>query len=150
MISLLQFSTFHFYSLVKLFPVPIHQFDVNGFSEIQDKLIDYAYNLKKEDDGVKISNRGGWQSTSFKVENEDDLLHSFLINCLNGFPPIKESVKLFVSAWININRPGDFNIKHFHPQSDLSGVLWIKTSNNCGNIQFHSQALPICFGFLFH
>ena len=130
------------YSIVKLFPVPIHQFDVNGFSEIQDKLIDYAYNLKKEDDGVKISNRVGWQSTSFKVENEDDLLHSFLINCLNGFPPIKESVKLFVSAWININRPGDFNIKHFHPQSDLSGVLWIKTSNNCGNIQFHS---PSCF-----
>ena len=40
------------YSIVKLFPVPIHQFDVNGFSEIQDKLIHYAYNLKKEDDGV--------------------------------------------------------------------------------------------------
>ena len=33
-----------------LFPVPIHQFDVNGFSEIQDKLIDYAYDLKKRDE----------------------------------------------------------------------------------------------------
>ena len=130
------------YSIVNLFPVPIHQFDVNGFSEIQDKLIDYAYNLKKEDNGVKISNHGGWQSTPFTVENEDDLLHSFIINCLAGFPPIKKSVKLFVSAWININPPGAFNLKHNHPTSDLSGVLWIKTSNNCGNIEFHS---PSCF-----
>ena len=36
------------YSTINLFPVPIHQFDVNGFSEIQDKLIDYAYNKAKE------------------------------------------------------------------------------------------------------
>ena len=31
-----------------IFPVPVHQFDVNGFDEIQDELIDYAYDLKKE------------------------------------------------------------------------------------------------------
>ena len=126
------------YSIVNLFPVPIHQFDVNGFSEIQDKLIDYAYNLKKEDNGVKISNHGGWQSTPFTVENEDDLLHSFIINCLAGFPPIKKSVKLFVSAWININPPGAFNLKHNHPTSDLSGVLWLKCQKDCGNIVFES------------
>jgi len=78
------------YNIINLFPVPIHQFDVNGFSEIQDELIDYAYNLKKEDEGVKISNYGGWQSSGFEVINEDDLLHSFLINCLAGFPPLKK------------------------------------------------------------
>ena len=36
------------YSNINLFPSPIHQFDVNGFSEIQNELIDYAYDLKKE------------------------------------------------------------------------------------------------------
>ena len=54
------------YSTNLIFPVPIHQFDVNGFGEIQDKLIDYAYDLKKiEPEGVSISNHGGWQSTDF-------------------------------------------------------------------------------------
>ena len=62
------------YSTINLFPVPIHQFDVNGFSEIQDELIDYAYSLKEKDKGVNISNYGGWQSSGFEVENEDDLL----------------------------------------------------------------------------
>ena len=126
------------YSTINLFPVPIHQFDVNGFSEIQDELIDYAYKIKKEDKGVEISNYGGWQSSGFEVVNEDDLLHSFLINCLAEFPPLKKSVDMFVHGWININQPGDYNIKHSHPSNDLAGVIWIKTCKNCGDIQFDS------------
>ncbi len=120
-----------------LFPVPIHQFDVNGFDEIKNDLIDYAYDLKnKEPEGVLISNQGGWQSSDFSVNNEDDLLHSFIINCLAGFPVIDESFNIKVDAWININKPGNYNIKHNHPGVDLAGVLWIKCPKDCGNIVF--------------
>ena len=122
-----------------IFPTPIHQFDVNGFSEIQDELIDYAYDFNKKDPiGVSISNRGGWQSKGFDIINEDDVLQLFLINCLSNFPPIKESVQLRGYAWININKPGDYNIKHVHPTNNLSGVLWIKCLENSGDIVFDS------------
>ena len=127
------------YKINLIFPVPVHQFDVNGFSEIQDELIDYAYDLKKrEPEGVSISNYGGWQSPDFIVNNENDVLQSFLSKCLGKFPTIKESIKLFVSAWININPPEAFNLKHNHPTSDLSGVLWIKAPQDCGDIIFDS------------
>ena len=70
------------YNTVKIFPVPIHQFDVNGFSEIQDELVDYVYKMRKKDPiGNTISNRRGWQSSPFEIVNEDDVLQSFLINC---------------------------------------------------------------------
>ena len=122
-----------------IFPTPIHQFDVNGFSEIKDELIDYAYDYKKKDPkGVSLSNRGGWQSEGFEIINEDDVLQLFLINCLSNFPPIKESVQLRGYAWININKPGDYNIKHVHPTNNLSGVLWIKCLENSGDIVFDS------------
>ena len=122
-----------------IFPIPIHQFDVNGFSEIKDELIDYAYDYKKKDPkGVSLSNRGGWQSEGFQIINEDDVLQLFLINCLSNFPFIKESVKLRGYAWININKPGDYNIKHVHPTNNLSGVLWIKCLENSGDIVFDS------------
>ena len=122
-----------------IFPVPIHQFDVNGFSEIQDELIDYVYKMREKDPvGHTISNRRGWQSSCFSLENEDDILQNFLTNCLSEFPPIEKSIKLFVSAWININPPEAFNLKHNHPTSDLSGVLWIKSQKDCGNIIFDS------------
>ena len=127
------------YTTKNIFPVPIHTFDVNGFEEIQNDLIDYAYGLKnKEPKGVLISNRGGWQSSCFLLNNEDDILQSFLINCLGEFPPIKKSVDLIVSSWVNINPPDSFNSKHSHPDSNLSGVLWIKSQKNCGNIVFQS------------
>ena len=130
------------YSTTNLFPVPIHTFDINGFDDIKNQLIDYAYNLKKEDEGVSISNYGGWQSSFFELKNEKDLLQSFLINCLSDFPVIKTEINMCVEAWININKPSDYNIKHTHPTSDLSGVLWIKAPENCGNIFFDS---PLAF-----
>ena len=127
------------YSNINLFPSVIHQFDVNGFNEIQDELIDFVYNMREKDPvGHTISNRRGWQSSCFSIDTEDDVLKLFLTNCLAVFPPIKKSVKLFVSAWVNINPPEAFNMKHNHPTSDLSGVLWIKSQKDCGNIIFES------------
>ena len=127
------------YSNINLFPSVIHQFDVNGFGEIEDELIDFVYNMREKDPvGHTISNRRGWQSSCFSIDNEDDVLKKFLTNCLAEFPPIKKSVRLFVSAWVNINPPEAFNMKHNHPTSDLSGVLWIKSQKDCGNIIFDS------------
>jgi len=132
------------YKTVNIFPVPVHQFDVNGFSEIQDELIDYVYKMREKDPvGNTISNRRGWQSSCFSLENEDDILQNFLTNCLSEFPPIEKSIKLFVSAWININPPEAFNLKHNHPTSDLSGVLWIKSQKNFPiDLDFDDGILP--------
>ena len=127
------------YSNINLFPSVIHQFDVNGFNEIQDELIDCVYKMREKDPvGHTISNRRGWQSSCFSLENQEDILQSFLSKCLGKFPTIKESVRLYVTAWININPPEAFNTKHNHPTSDLSGVLWIKSQKDCGNIVFDS------------
>ena len=131
------------YSTTNLFPTVIHQFDVNGFDEIQNQLIDYAYEFKsKNPDGVSYSNQGGWQSPGFIIDNKNDLLHSFITNCLSNFPNIDKSINFDVDAWININKKGDYNHKHNHPNSNLAGVLWVKCPENCGNINFDS---PINF-----
>ena len=122
-----------------IFPTPIHQFDVNGFNEIQNELIDYIYKIREKDSvGHVISNRGGWQSKGFDLIDEDDILQLFLINCLSEFPPIKKSVELRGHAWININKPGAYNVKHDHPGCDLAGVLWVKAPKNSGEIVFEA------------
>ena len=129
------------YNTNLIFPVPIHQIDIHGFDEIKDELIDYAYNLKKEDKGVIISNKGGWQSNVFAVKENDDILHSYISHCISNLPIFKSSVEYEVYAWININKPGAYNIKHDHPDSNLAGVLWIKCSDNSGNIEFDNPSV---------
>ena len=122
-----------------LFSIPTHQFDVNGFSEIQNELIDYVYKMRAEDSvGQTISNNGGWQSKNFNINNEADPLHKFLIDSISSFPVIKKGVNFVIDAWANINKPGDYNVKHDHPTANLSGVLWIKCPKNCGNIVFEN------------
>ena len=126
------------YRVTNLFPVSIHEFSVDGFGDIKSELIDYAYDLKDQDpDGNKISNVGGWQSKGFNVRNED-VLQNFLGRSITQIQNIRCGVEINIYAWVNINQTTNYNMKHNHPWSDLSGVLWIKTPDNCGKLTFES------------
>ena len=127
------------YSTKNLFPIIIHCFDINGFEQIQNQLIDYSYELKKKNPvGEVFSNRGGWQSSCMDVKNDGDILQQFLINCVGGIPSIDESTSIHMASWININCTNSYNIKHNHPGSHLAGVLWLKCPEKCGNIIFNN------------
>ena len=127
------------YSVKNIFPISIHQFEINDFDNIKSKLIDYVYNLQKQDPvGVDISNRGGWQSPTLNLSKDNDLLRNFLIECLSDIPFIEKQTSLQFDAWVNINKKGNHNIRHIHPTSNLSGVLWIKCPEKCGEIVFTS------------
>ena len=123
---------------INLFPISIHQIDVDGFDEVKNNLINYIYNLKNSDPtGVKKSNYGGWQSSLFELDR-DNLLQKFLLKCLNNLP-IHQAYSVDGNYWVNINPPNSFNVKHNHPQTDLAGVLWINCPNNSGNILFENH-----------
>ena len=120
-----------------IFPTPIHYYDVQEFGDIKNELIDYAYDLKKRKPiSLNYSNQGGWHSPLFSLNPKEGPLHTIIIDCIKDLPTLKKSIKLLCSAWININKPGDYNTKHVHPNCNLSGVFWIKTPENCGNIEF--------------
>lgn len=95
-----------------------------------------------KDDGVKISNVGGFQSKPIQVNQFQEfypLLLSKLDEVCNQIDP---NFKLLIDgAWVNINQKGDFNIPHFHPASTLSAVLYIKVDDLTGNIRFTSNSL---------
>ena len=126
-------------SVKNIFPISIHQFEINDFDDIKFKLIDYVYNLQKQNPvGVDISNRGGWQSPTLNLSKDDDLLRNFLIECLSDIPFIEKQTSFQFDAWININKKGGHNIRHIHPTSNLAGVLWIRCPEKCGEIVFKS------------
>ena len=70
----------------------------------------------------------------------NDLLHATILRGLSSFPSIKNSTEMRASAWININGPGAYNIPHTHPNSHLSGVMWIKVPKDSGNIVFDNPS----------
>ena len=48
-----------------------------------------------------------------------------------------DSEPVLGNMWANINPPGGYNAPHIHPNSLFSGVYYIKSSNNSGNLVFN-------------
>ena len=122
----------------------IHVFDIESFNEVEKELIQYCYQFKKNDpDGRKISNRGGWQSE--KDIPKDSILYRFIkdsvVDYFKNNKIFKENIGLqILDPWININQKGDYNLIHDHPRCDMSGVLWIKTHENAGDLVFENHS----------
>ena len=127
------------YKLTNIFPSSIHSLGIDNFDDYRDKLIEEIYQERDEDPiGRKISNHGGWQSNQITIQKDrSELLKEIITNSVSKLP-ISEGVYAAVEGWKNINEPGNFNVKHNHPRSNLSGVLWIKAAKDSGNIVFTS------------
>ena len=131
------------YKTVNLFPSSIHSLGINDFDDYKDQLVKEVYQERDENPiGRKISNYGGWQSNQININYcKSETLKEIIIRSLCHLEPIFKNVSMNVQGWMNINGPGNFNVKHDHPRSNLSGVLWIKTPKNSGNLVFTSPQL---------
>ena len=129
--------------LTPLFPNLIHSIEIENFKKIQSELIDFVYNEESENPiGQLFSNRGGWQSNPFYHQN-DNLLFSTLNKEIESYfsdsSIFRENLKIsYTGLWLNINKSGDYNSWHCHPNCDFSGVFWIEVPADGGNINFAS------------
>ena len=128
------------YNVKNLFPSPVHQISINDFDDYKDQLIKETYQEKDEDPtGRKISNEGGWQSKSTNIQEcKSEVLKKLITDIFSKFDAVSEGTSFIIEGWKNINSPGNYNSRHDHPRSNLSGVLWIKAPKDSGNILFES------------
>jgi hypothetical protein len=96
--------------------------------EIPQDIISFAYKLKELNPiHTARSTRGGW--TSGNISNEVPLLDNFNV----------------LSSWFCINPAGAYNEWHNHSGIPTSGVIYIQTPHNSGDIEFRDgeQTLTI-------
>ena len=104
-----------------------------------EDLVKFAYERKEADEGVKNSNYIGWQSGS--IHYNDNETFDRLVEAITGHvEDCRQLVKLpplqLYNIWINVNSPGAYNHLHNHPLSLLSGVYYVKSTEEQGNIFF--------------
>ena len=130
------------YKLTNIFPSSIHSLGIDNFDDYKDQLIKETYQERDEDPiGRKVSNRGGWQSNLTNIRDcKSETLNDIIISSVSKLP-MSGNLCFTIEGWKNINEPGNFNTLHHHPNCNLSGVLWIKTPKNCGNIVFESPEI---------
>lgn len=108
----------------------------------------YAYQRQKEEKGRVISNVGGWQSNDIGLGEHPQIdklvthLNTEIKECANqvGLPEL-----VIQNLWININPPNTYNELHNHVGGVLSGVYYIDSIPEQGNIQFERTDNADCY-----
>ena len=128
------------YDVQMLFPVCFHQYLFDEFDS--DGLIEFCYEQKEKDlNGQIKSNRGGWHSHFYDITDENVISKALRTGLGKSiFTAIDPSLGASVSYWIMINPPNSYNTSHTHPESHLSGVMWIKIPKNSGDLVFNNPA----------
>ena len=123
-----------------LFPQPVGNFQLNeDFSKKEKKIINQKLETLKQNIGNKHS------KDSQVLENHDLIsLKQFCLDALNQF-----TVEVFgnqidlkiTQSWLNLTKKNEYHHKHYHPNSFISGVLYIET-NESDKIYFHNPIKP--------
>ena len=117
-----------------LFPTPIFCEKISGID-----LTDYIKRTQETDPGHTRSNEGGWHSSSYSgaLTEFEDLWKAIEIH-LNTFHRfLGMSGEVYITTlWFNVNKKNSWNVPHRHASSNYSGVYYIKTPENCGDIFF--------------
>lgn len=66
-----------------------------------------------------------------KLENR---INEFACNVLGHSQPL-----IVTQSWVNQNKPGEAAHRHTHPNSIISGVLYIEVPKDSGTIRFHKH-----------
>lgn len=136
--------------VIELFPARIISTHDKDF-EYQQDLIDWIEDYQSKDNSnIVISNVNGYQSQGNFYRYEESFskfsekIWKHIENSLDVYTKdielgylLTQGHRIYMSnMWINVNPPGAFNHVHVHPGSLLSGVLWIKTPKDCGDLIF--------------
>ena len=119
------------------FPTPIYIADIEHPTlnqELERDIVAWS----KQDKGITRTNVQGWHSTTDMHERpEFKKLVNMLYDCQKTVyeQEYYESEPFLGNMWANINPPGGSNRAHQHPNSLWSGVYWIKTPKNCGELK---------------
>ena len=119
-----------------LFSVPVYQAIVErDFS----KEVNFISNIEL------IKARNNHVSTEFYVldhpelESCKKLCEEHLATYIKNTLDCKQEFYI-TNSWIACSKPGESHHTHFHPNSIVSGVLYLQANNNCGDIIFHHKS----------
>ena len=127
--------------LRSLFATPLYNADLNlNLTNLKH----FCEKTQKKDIGRIASNCGGYQSNNLSLDKGplSPLIKEIETNA-NIFAQQflnKKVTQRIESIWMNTNSYKDTNRIHSHPGSAISGVYYVKTPSECGQIIFEHPA----------
>nr|BAR36621.1 Putative 2OG-Fe(II) oxygenase [uncultured Mediterranean phage uvMED] len=119
--------------VLNLWPIPLYK----SIIEVNDDWLNYVKNIEYERNSV---NNADMSKDYYILEKLPDL-KSKIQSCVEDFTKnfLKLSDKFnfyFLNSWSNKHNLNDWSHSHYHGNSLISGVYYLNTPENSGNIDF--------------
>jgi uncharacterized protein (TIGR02466 family) len=125
-------------SYYNLFPTPVSMNQIGR--DFTKKELDF---VRKQE---KRPNMGNFTSADHYVLKHKELasINKFIEKCLNNFYQSvfspRDDVEIYITqSWLNYTEPGQFHHKHAHPNSFISGVLYLNATAEKDKIYFYNE-----------
>ena len=124
-------------SLSMVFATPLVVHDRPNSESLNNELQELVLGKEADDvkNGITRSNAGGWQSAGNLITWKERCIETFrqrieklvtnLLQDLIRDEGKNRSFRLLIDSWANINRRGDYNVVHTHPNCMWSGVYYV-------------------------
>ena len=121
-----------------LWPIPVYESETT----VKSKWLDYIINCDYE--RMKIGN-GDISKDRYILNNLPDLKKEIENHCeifVRKWLKIKKNANFYLqNSWAVLHHPGDEAQLHSHGGSLISGVYYLKTDKNSGNLAFHKNPI---------
>ena len=135
--------------VLRLFPTPVIVDAVEGSEQLNSELESAILEQRKLDSGLKLSNRGGWQSKRdfprWSGEPGRRILeHATRLASVNtGFRLERGPPQWNVDVWANVSESRGFNMPHIHGGTFWSAVYYVRAGEGeGGQLVLHDPRMP--------
>lgn len=126
--------------MLNIFSTPIYYKNISLLKKDINNLINYSYERIKIDNGFVSKDKYILNNKEFKKLKEHILknIDTYLYDNLK----IKRHIKFkMLNSWCMKHQTNDWADKHSHENSFISGILYLKTNINSGNLIFHRNEI---------
>lgn len=127
--------------VLPLFSIPV--FETEIFLEDKAKLF-----IEKQKRKIVEPAKNAFVSNDNYILNNKKLkkIKKDILNEINFYKDtvlqVKDNIKCYIkNSWLMFHNYNDFSNNHYHINSFISGILYIKTPKDCGNIVFHTSQM---------
>ena len=132
-----------------LFPTPVIVDEIDGAEDLNAELERLILAQQQRDPGLKLSNRGGWQSRrdfpQWAGEAGRRVINhaTALATAQTGHKLGPEALKWNVDVWANVSSFGAFNMPHIHGGTFWSAVYYVRAGEGeGGQLVLHDPRMP--------
>lgn len=123
-----------------LFPTPV-MFGEMGRAYTKEELAFF-----KQQQSKTVKNNGNVNTADTYILDQPvmadikKVLDEYVIEYYTNIMCVKDKVKPYITqSWINYTKPGEYHHRHAHPNSLVSGVLYLDSNKDKDKIMFYSS-----------